>query len=466
MSLEAARPLSQNSFLNALHSEMVAGSESLSAWIRQVQTHGAIDSLFGLETWLKGVRAFLNLDHLPLSEADKSTLPTRSFAPEIAVVRQALQRCEAYLCDVMDPAIIGKFEFEDFVESQMRRDRLLDYSISRLAEQLTPSDSIGQLSILLNDIRVMTDSMELRPGRDFQLFLTIARTFNREIKNCRYVDMLMSQRFRIQYDLVENQSLTSALRRIPEEVTRQSIALVFLYLFRFLRYLKLVRTDLSRDRFLKPYLVIFALIHEEMSNLSDLIKTRLLRNREVGNALQNAAELISYSMKTESLRVQTKELAAVTLEMDPGTVYGHFEDSHGILRNCCETCIVTLIQSVDKNFDAAALFPTSAGQRIAAEKLRQDLWDLRRWLMNMLANENALDSSSIIERISEFKEESLGSLMYRDWAEFEGFSDSLALSISSIEIRTQIRKFVSYIEKLVQEVSKRSVFREDQQQTL
>jgi hypothetical protein len=462
MPLAAAKPLGQNSFLDALHSEIAAGSENLNVWIRQIQAHESIESLFGLETWLKGIRSFFNLDHLPLSEAERKGLLTRNFAPEIDIVRQAVQRCETYLCDLMNPAIGGKVEFESFYESQMRRDRLLDYTISRTAEQLTPADSISQLSESLNDLRVTMGSIEIQPGRDFQLFLSLARMFSREIKNCRYIDMLLSQRFRIQYDLIENKALSSALRRIPEKPARRNVALVLLYLFRFLRYLRLVPADRTRDHSLKPHVVIFSLLHEEIGDLTDLIKTRLLRNREVGNALQNAAELISYSIKMESLRVQTKELVTVSREIDPGIVYGHIENSHGLLRNCCETSILTLVQSIDKNFDTTDLLPARAGQLVAAEKLRQDLWDLRQWLMDVLRNKEDMDSSRIIERLSEFKDASLGSLMYRDWAEFEAFSDALAGSINFIEIRTHIRKFVTYLETLVQEVSKRSIFREDQ----
>jgi hypothetical protein len=50
--------------------------------------------------------------------------------------------------------------------------------------------------------------------------------------------------------------------------------------------------------------------------------------------------------------------------------------------------------------------------------------------------------------------------MYRDWAEFEAFSDALAISTNFIEIRTHIRKFTGFLETLIQEVSKRSVFQE------
>jgi hypothetical protein len=38
---------SQDSFIDVLHSEIIAGSENLSAWIKQLNAQGAIDNLFG-----------------------------------------------------------------------------------------------------------------------------------------------------------------------------------------------------------------------------------------------------------------------------------------------------------------------------------------------------------------------------------------------------------------------------------
>lgn len=462
MSLEPAKHHRiQNSFTDALHSEIAAGTENLTSWIKKIYERGAIESLFGMETWLKAIRSFFDLDHLPLGDTDKEGLAIRSFAPEIEIVRQALQRCEAFAYTVINAGNSGKFEFEDFIEAQMRRDRIMDSNISRIAEQLTPEDSLSHLLQSLNDLRITIDSLKLQPGRDFQLFISLGRTYGRDLSNCRYVDMLMNQRFKLQYDLIENKSLTAALRRIPQEGVRKTTALVFLYLFRFMKYLKPVGWDLNQDHPLKQHLPVFALIHEEMGDLSDFLRTRVLRNSEVDPAFQKAAELVAYSIKMESQRVQTRELIGVAREPDPRVVYSRIEDSHGLLRNCCQSCIISLIQSIDANFDGSALFPARAEQLVAAEKLRQDLWDLRRWLMDILGGREDLDSTRIVERISSFKDSSLHSLMYRDWAEFESFNDALVVSINLTEIRTRIRKFVSYLENLIQEVSKRSVFREN-----
>jgi hypothetical protein len=295
---------------------------------------------------------------------------------------------------------------------------------------------------------------------DYQLFLSLGRFFGRELKSCRYIDMLLSQHLRIQYDLVENKYLSNVLHGISEDAVRRNVAIALLHLFRFLKYLAVVETDLKRDQPLQKHLVIFSLLHEEMGTLSDFLRVRFLRNRVADHPLQNAAELVAYSLKTEVQRVMDRELIFMSRETDPARIYMHIENAHGLLRNYCQSGILTLVQAVDKGFNAAVLFPSRAESLSAAEKLRQDLWDLRQWLTDVLANKAELDSLSIIERLVSFKENSLRSLMYRDWAEFETFSDALSIATNFIEIRTNIRKFVSFLEMLIQEVSKRNVFQD------
>jgi hypothetical protein len=453
---------SQSLFLNALQSEITSGSESLAAWIKQIQSQGALESLFALETWLKGLRSFFNVDHLPLSEAEKGELLIRSFAPEIEIVREVIPICETYACQLVNPEIIGELEFEKCIEIQMRKDRIQDFALSRIVQQLTPRDSMNQLLESLNDWRIMIDAFKYKYALNYQLFLSLGRCFFLGLKDCRYIDMLLQPGFHAQYDHTESKLLTSALHRVNEESVRRSLASGLLCLFRFLKYLNLVSDDLERDRPLRRNLVIFSLLHEEMESLSDFLRARVSRSREAKHAVRNASELIAYSLKMESQRVLNRELVLISGEVNPATVYARIEDGHGLLRNCCQSCVVTMIQSIDNELDTTALFPSSAQRLMAAEKLRRDLWDLRQWLKDILSNEEILDSNKIIMRITAFKDASLHSLMYRDWAEFDSFLETLALSANFVEIRTQIRKFTSFLETLIQEVSKRSVFKEKQ----
>ena len=237
-----------NSFLDALYSEIVTGNENLSSWIKNLHSQGAIQSLFELETWLKGIRSFLNLEHLPLADSEKEDLLTRSFLHEIKILRRAIQVCETHACDLMKVGQVEVYELEKVIKNTLRKERILYFHISHFLDQITPIDSVSRLLDSLNDIRISIDAYRCLPNPGYQLFLALSRDFKRDLKDCRYVDMLLRQRFRIQYDLIENRSLTEVLRTISNDAVRRNVALALLYLFRFIKYLRLVYSDLRKDR--------------------------------------------------------------------------------------------------------------------------------------------------------------------------------------------------------------------------
>lgn len=449
----------RNSFLEALRAEIVAGNENLSSWIKHVYQHGVIDSLFGLETWLKGIRSFLNIEHLPLADSEKDDLLSRSFLSEIRIIRNAVQICETYACEVINVGYAEEFELEKIIEDKLRKERILDSHTNRFLAQITPVDSLSQLLDSLNDLRISIDAYQRIPNPGFQLYLTLSRNYQQELKNCRYIDMLMSQRFRIQYDLIDNKSLMEVLRGIKDEQVQRNVALAMLYIFRFLKYLSFISGDLQHDRPLRHHLVIFSLLHEEMENLSNFLKARMLKGKSAGPDLKNAADMVAYSLKTESRRVLSRELVFVSREMEPSNVYARIENSHGLLMNCCQGGILNLVHALDPNFDDRTLFKKRAERIAMGDQIRQDLWSLRQWLMELSENETVPDSTKIIERLTSFKEKSLPLLMYRDWAGFESFMEILAISNDPNEIVTRMRRFINFIEDLIQEVSKRGIYK-------
>jgi hypothetical protein len=460
MALDSRRNVTRDSFLDVLQSEILAGTENLASWTKHIEARGAIDDLFELEAWLKGLRCFFDLQHLPLSDSERKEIVTRSFASEIRIVRRAMQICEARAGELIKHGRTDKVEFEIFIENQLRKDNVLDYHVGKIVEQPTPLDSLIQLSESLNDLRVMIDAVEGSDRLNYQLFLSLGRSYRRAQLNCRYIEMLLTQRFRLQYDRVDNAALGSILRGIEDEGTRSGVALSLLWLFRLLKYLQLIARDMNEEGASRHFLVIFSLLHSEMGLLADFIKTRFLKRKEPGDALRSSAELIVYSLKMESQRMLERELVFAAREEEPTALYTKIENSHGMLRNCYQSCIVTLAQAFDGDFDGKAAFPSMMENLQKAQKLRQDLWDLRKYLRDILQNKSALDTNRVVERIAAFREASLRFLMYRDWGEFERLSDSLVTATIPLEVRTLLRKFVDFLETLMEEVSKRSVLKE------
>jgi hypothetical protein len=255
MRQEVRSSVTQDSLPDPLKSEICAGGERLGNWIRQVHVRGASDILFCLEAWLRGIESFLDLQHLPLSEAEKAELTTRSFVPEIKILRRGVQISEGYACALIRPEVAGAFKIEDFIRGQIRKDRLMNLDEGHLVQQVTPADSIVQLLESLNDLRVTIDALNAQSGSDCQLFVSLGRIYRREIKNCRYIELLLKQGSRLQSSLIENQSLAKPLRSIPDDAVRRDIVRVLAELFQFLKYLKLVRSDLAGDYPLKHQVI-------------------------------------------------------------------------------------------------------------------------------------------------------------------------------------------------------------------
>ncbi len=450
---------SQDSFAEALRSEIVAGTENLSTWLHHLQERNGIEALFELECWLKGLRAFFDLRYLPLSESERADLVNRSFVAELRTVRHGIQMCERCLIEVVRLGQPERIEFDSFIEKEIRKEGNLAYHINQVLEQPTPSDSLGRLAESLNDLRVILDAFGNSKARGCQLFLSLGRTFARDLSACRYIDMLLSQRFRRQYDRMENPVLGALVRNVPGEQLRRNVSLAFLYFYRFLKYLKMIDRDLSADQLLKRCLILFALLQEEIGTCVDFLKSRFLRNAEVDRKLRSAVELIVYSLRSETRRIQEKELPYLTRESEAARVYEKIEDSHGLLRNCCQSSVVALAQSLDEKQDLSSLFPSMADKQQRAQRLRHELWELRQYIRNLLEERVALDFDGIVQHLAAFRESTVKDLMFKDWREFEVFSDSLITAGSDLEVRAMLRQFVSYLETLVQDVSNRAVLK-------
>ena len=444
-------------FLETLRSEIVDGSEVLSAWVSHVHAHGEIDALFEFEAWLRGLNAFFDWKRLPLRDKEKSLVYERSFAPEIRVARLALQQAERgalRLC-CLSPAPAT-------ARDTMRRDGMhgagvIRFPMGRVFDRASPMESLTCLLQSIQDLKIMIDAVEDPMRWDYQMYLSLGRSFRRDLRDCRFIGMLLAQRFRIQFDCMDSAVLSGVLKSIPDDRERHNVALVLLYLHRFLRYLELVASGLREDRPLRRFLVLFCLLHEQTDVFCDFVQSRFQKGRRANANLRDAADLMVHALRLETQRAFERELVFLAAEENPSLIYAKMENSHGLLRNCYQSGVVSLIHAFDASIDAKSVFPSMVEGLQQGQKLTRDLWDLRCELKTELDRENGFDLSLVLDRITRFRESSLRFLMYQDWGEFERFSDSLIAAGNEIEARSLLRRFVRFLEVLVQEVSKRSV---------
>jgi hypothetical protein len=455
MSAEPAIRHNPDSFIEALRHEQVAGTESLSAWITGLQAGGAIEELFQLETWLKSLRSFFDLRHLPMEDPERAGILQRNFSAEIRVACRAVEIAERCASELIRHGQSDLVTFEKFIELHLRRGNSTDYQVRKALDQPTPADSLSRLLESLNDFRIMFEAL----GRDrvsAQLFLTCGRSFRRDLKNCRHVDMLLTQRFRVEYDQVPNAAAASALRGIPDERIRRDVTIALLHAHRLLHYLKVVAQELGSDRPVRHALVVFSLLHDESVQLCDHLR-RLQRKREATPAFRHCSEFLAYSLSLEAKRLTARFLAGISREPDMAAVHANLESGHELLRNCLQNCVISLLQACDPNLDPHMIIPTLAERVWESEKVRLDLWKLRQLVKNLLDRREELESHQIVEQIATLGEAALRFLTAREWEEFERFSDAVITVSDRSEIRTLMRNFTLTIEALIGEISLRNV---------
>ncbi len=451
------KPRSQiDAFLELLRSEITAGNAGIAAWVQHLQAAGGIGPIFEMEAWLRGLRSFFDLRNLPMRDSERSTLVERDFRHELKIAAGALQRCERLTLDVARLGQPENLRFEAFIERKSRRGIVPGCNVDALLEQPTPLDSLKGLQESLNDLRMLVCALGGKGAVDYRIYRSLGRAYGRELRSCRFVEMLLSQKVRKQYDQMENPFLRGILDGVNDLRLQRNAVLAFIYLHRLLKYLALISKELEQDHPLREMLVLFALLCEEMEYLGDYLKSRFSKGRETNQPLREAVELVVYSLHVERKRVLAQELASVASSGDATTVYAGVQNSHGLLRNCLQSAVVALAQALNKQVEARSLYPSIQDSANRAQLLRQDLWELRNFLKEMLEGNQEPALDVIVKRMALFREKTLPLLMYRDWSEFESFSDAIVIAASSMESRILLRKFISYVETLVQEVSKRS----------
>jgi hypothetical protein len=452
MGIESKLRAAPDSFMESPRTEITSGSRLLSAWIQHVQAKNGIDVLFAFETWIRGLCSYFDVGRLPLDEGERAAIVTRNFAPETRTARLALQLCTQSAQQLShlsaDAAVEG-----DSGENMKPGAR--DPQSEGPWAPASPLDSLESMMDAIADLESTMEALYEQSHQNLKLFLSFGRTFQRALQSSRYIHMLLAQRFRLQYDRMDHPLLSDTLKSIQDDSLRRNLTFSLLYLYRSLRYLKLVAGALEKDRPLRGYLVIFSLLHEQSEALCDFLKSRLTQGNDP--RLKNVPEGIEQSIRMAIQRVFERELRNLTSKVDPAILYTKVENSHGILRNVYQDSVLKLVQAFDGRIDGKSLFPSMLEGAQQGQKLKGDLWDLRQDLQDELEKSAALDLSRVLDRIARFRESSLRLLMYQDWGEFEGCSERLITAGNEVEVRILLRKFVAFLDVLIQEVSKRRV---------
>ena len=430
---------------------------SLKDWLDELSKDKKAEYLFELEMWINSFERFFRINNHPLSDYELQEILNKDFSEELKIVHSVSVRMSHICTEILTRERHHLIQFERYIENELKKDFILDAFLEKLIEQPSPEDSITLLLDSLSDIRTIISDIGRSTHVSYQTFTAIGKILNREIKRCKYIELLITYKFKPHYDKIQNKRLAAIVKNIHDDMLRQHVAKVFLELFRIVNYLKYVEIALKLDRPLKNTMMIFILIRSDLHLLMEFMENKIIDNPALPRALVDNIDAILYALKMELKKVFNHELVGLVYMRQAQLIYVKVENSHGLIRDCLQNAIVQIAQVFDAQFDGGEIFANLSTRLKESLKLRDDLRGLIQFISDYKKNIEHEEITRLIERLALFRDLSLKYLMYRDWDEFEKFMEEIIIASGKSELSDVLHRFEVFLEALHGEVNKRSV---------
>lgn len=430
---------------------------SIDRWIEMLGREQKTDYLFELEMWVKCFDRFFRVKNHPLAEQEARDVVRRDFSEELRIVRSVSLRMSHLCTELMseERAEIGRFD--RYIESYVKREYELDGFVEKLMRQPTPEDSLSLLTESLTDLRAVVDDLARLPKVSFVAFTSIGKIVNREIKRCRYIDLLIAYKFKPQFDRIENHRLSAIIKGITNDQLRQDIAKILLELFRLLRYLHFIAEDLEKDRPLKNSLLIFSLVNSEVRLLLEFIESKVLRLRNLPHEITQAIDSVAYALNMELRKIFGRELVGFVYLRQAPPIYAKVENSHGLLRDAFQQSVVAVAQLFDPELRGDEIFPQFQTKLEQSLTARSDIWRLLVYVRRFVESGTKDGVAVLIERVALFRDVSLKLLMYKDWDGYEQFLEEIIGARTIEEVVEASHRFAVFLETLLGQINMRVV---------
>ncbi len=255
--------------------------------------------------------------------------------------------------------------------------------------------------------------------------------------------------------------VTDLTNSISDEAVRLAVGKVLTDLVFLLDYLSLVAGP--RDPAgIKEVVSILNTVRGEAYALAAFIENHAMRLEGIDDLLNETLDSSAYAINHEVRRIFDGELAHVGLDRDNQETRGSLLHAQGVLTNCFQQCMVNLARVFDASLTDARLFRDWQSRRESSLILYHDLSEL---IALVQANEKGSlkyfpeqSPYHLEERLTSFREGSMQCLMYKDWQQYEAFSEEIIESIRNGKRPADLLHHMGcYLETLLAHVKARSV---------
>jgi len=255
--------------------------------------------------------------------------------------------------------------------------------------------------------------------------------------------------------------IKAALDRIDDPVVLELAQTIFDGILRVFIRLDLIGTNLHKLDTLMENLSILEVLHFEIRYLLEYVETKAMSTPGLSERLQAVFDGISYGISHDVKRVFERELIGDIKEQSTPVVYGKILHTHGLLSNCFQQSLVSMLQVFNPTLDPFHIFDDYEERLNQSLLLCNDLAALMR-VVRIAEDEPTPDFlRAVVHHALKFRDGSMQYLMYRDWRGYERLALALVTSIETNgDSKNLLHQFDCYLEVLYGHVKMRAVLRE------
>ena len=226
---------------------------------------------------------------------------------------------------------------------------------------------------------------------------------------------------------------------------------------KILKWLSVVGKMLEADEPLKPALLIFSRVNEQIFELTNFINNRLERFPGEEAELFASLDAASYTASIELKKVYSQELAGVARMRPSPSIYARMETAHSLLSEGFQQILAGFARLLDTKTDVFQLFPNFHIKLERSIVLRKELWLVVEVVKAAEKTPEKRKIDTMHKALREFMKGTVRYLFYKDTETVERFVEEILVTKQNKDLVPILHRFGAYLETLFGQVNLRTV---------
>lgn len=396
--------------------------------------------IFELGLWLAGLESFLSIHNHSFVDENHKKAASRDWTKEFRLTHSTLLLCSRLAFQLSDSIKSGK---------------------SPAAGGGEPVDITGEelfsLSLALKDAILLNEGLLRAAPLRFGEWTAWSNSLGEKFKLVESFGKIIGSAEKTGEEFLPEvlQKLLNT-RNLPFAV-EADLKLILPRFAKILKWLSVVEKMLQADEPLKPSLLIFSSVYEQIREMMNYVNNRLLRFPDEDDALFGSLDGASYTASIELRKVYNYELVGLTEIRQAPLIYAKIETAFSLLNNSFQLTIINFAQLIEPNIEPHQIFPNFKTKLEQSLILRRDLWNTLQDVKKAEENSDKYPLPLLYQKLNELQKTSLNFLFYKDRETVERFIEEVLITTNKKDLVPILHRFGAYIETLFGQVNVRTV---------